>query len=100
MDDNRSRHTLPCHNRRLGKPRLANQPCAAIGAFEMTELPGRPSVGPAHSYFHGIWAGGSDDGPIEWFDELDASRWSIRCVRKYRTVGSKRLAGPAMTGGT
>lgn len=24
------------------------------------------------------------DEPIDFYDELDASRWSIRCVRRYR----------------
>jgi hypothetical protein len=41
-------------------------------------------VGPADSYFHAVWIDAQEDEPIEWFDELDASRLSIRCVRKYR----------------
>lgn len=50
----------------------------------MTELPKPPSFGPADSYFHGVWSEAREDEPVEYYDELDASRWSIRCVRKYR----------------
>jgi|SRR5882724_3537299 len=46
-------------------------------------LPGPPELGPPASYFHGIWVGAPEDEPVEWFDELDALRWSIRCVRKF-----------------
>jgi hypothetical protein len=31
-----------------------------------------------------VWIDAAEDEPVEWYDELDASRWSIRCVRKYR----------------
>jgi hypothetical protein len=46
--------------------------------------PGPPRLGPPDSYFHGIWIAATENEPVEWYDELDASRWSIRCVRKYR----------------
>jgi hypothetical protein len=36
------------------------------------------------SYFHCVWISAREDEPIEYCDELDASRWSVRCVRKYR----------------
>jgi hypothetical protein len=47
-------------------------------------LPGPPQLGPPASYFFGAWITAPDDEPVEWYDELDASRWSIRCVRRYR----------------
>jgi hypothetical protein len=54
-------------------------------------LPGPPELGPPVSYCHGIWIEARDgdplkykDEPVEYYDELDASRWSIRCVRKFR----------------
>jgi hypothetical protein len=50
----------------------------------MNELPGPPELGPPDSYFHGIWITAPEDMPCEYYDELDATRWSIRCVRKYR----------------
>ena len=50
----------------------------------MISLPGPPKLGPPESYFHGVWFGAGEDDPIEYYDELDSSRWSIRCVRKYR----------------
>jgi hypothetical protein len=49
----------------------------------MTQLPGPPRLGPADSYLHCIWIEAAEDAPVDWYDELDASRWSIRCVRKY-----------------
>jgi hypothetical protein len=48
------------------------------------ELPGPPQLGPPESYFYGVWIDATEDEPREYYDELDASRWSIRCVRKYR----------------
>ena len=48
------------------------------------ELPGPPCLGPADSYFYAFWTNPADDQPNEYYDELDATRWSIRCVRKYR----------------
>ena len=50
----------------------------------MISLPGPPKLGPPEGYFHGVWFAAKEDEPIEYYDELDASRWSIRCVRKYR----------------
>jgi hypothetical protein len=49
-----------------------------------TQLPGRPRLGRPDSYFYGIWIAATEDDPVEWYDELDPARWSIRCVRKYR----------------
>jgi len=31
-----------------------------------------------------VWLAGPRDEPVDWYDELDADRWSTRCVRKYR----------------
>ena len=47
-------------------------------------LPGVPELGPPASYFHGVWVGAPEGEAVEWYDELDALRWSIRCVRKFR----------------
>jgi len=47
-------------------------------------LPGPPTLGPAASYFFCIWFSAGENDPVEFYDELDASRWSIRIVRKYR----------------
>jgi uncharacterized protein DUF6881 len=33
---------------------------------------------------HCIWIEAAEDAPVYWYDELDESRWSTRCVRKYR----------------
>ena len=49
-----------------------------------TLLPGPPELGPPVSWFLGVWVTAPDDEPVEWYDELDALRWSIRCVRKLR----------------
>jgi hypothetical protein len=53
-------------------------------AKEVTLLPGPPELGPPVSWFHGVWVSAADDEPVDWYDELDAQRWSIRWVRKYR----------------
>jgi hypothetical protein len=47
-------------------------------------LPETPELGPPASYFHGTWIGAPEEEAVEWYDELDAERWSIRCVRKFR----------------
>jgi hypothetical protein len=36
------------------------------------------------SWLHGRWVTAPEDEAVEWYDELDALRWSIRCVRKFR----------------
>ena len=46
--------------------------------------PPPPCFGPADSYFHAVWFNASEDEPVEYHDELDADRYSMRCVRKYR----------------
>jgi hypothetical protein len=46
--------------------------------------PPPPCVGPADGYFHAVWFDASEDEPVEYYDELDADRYSIRCIRKYR----------------
>lgn len=51
---------------------------------EMISLPGPPKLGPPESYVHAVWLVAKEDEPIEYYDESDASRWPIRCVRKYR----------------
>jgi hypothetical protein len=60
----------------LGLPKLVVR--------EAILLLGPPELGPPVSWFHGVWVTAPDDEPVEWFDELDAERWSIRCVRKLR----------------
>ena len=47
-------------------------------------LPGPPDLGQPASWVHGVWASAPEDEPVEWFDELDALRWSIRCARRFR----------------
>jgi len=58
----------------------------ALGCVKHTasRLPPPPCVGPADSYFHAVWFDASEDEPVEYYDELDADRYSIRCVRRYR----------------
>jgi len=58
----------------------------ALDAVKRTasRLPPPPCVGPADSYFHAVWLDASGDEPVEYYDELDADRYSIRCLRKYR----------------
>jgi hypothetical protein len=46
-------------------------------------LPPPPYLGPADSYFHAVWFKANEDEPVEYCDELDAARYSIRCVRKF-----------------
>jgi hypothetical protein len=36
------------------------------------------------SWFHGVWTTAPDDEAVDWYDELDPQRWSIRCVRRFR----------------
>jgi hypothetical protein len=66
----------------------------ALSAKEGVLLPGPPELGPPVSWFHGVWVSAPDDEPVDWFDELDALRWSIRCVRKFRD-GSMRACSYA-----
>jgi len=49
-----------------------------------SRLPPPPRVGPADSYFHAAWFNANEDEPVEYYDELDADRYCMRCVRKYR----------------
>jgi len=51
---------------------------------EATLLPGPPELGPPVSWFHGVWITAPDDEVVDWYDELDSERWSIRCVRRFR----------------
>lgn len=46
--------------------------------------PGPPVLGPPASWFHGVWLDAPPDEPVDWYDELDPERWSIRCVRRFR----------------
>jgi len=46
--------------------------------------PPPPCPGPADSYVHGVWLKANEDEPAEYYDELDADRYSMRGVRKYR----------------
>jgi hypothetical protein len=50
----------------------------------MNNLPPAPKLGPPIHYIHVIWLAARADDPQEFFDELDADRWSIRSVRLYR----------------
>jgi hypothetical protein len=50
----------------------------------MDQLPQAPVLGPPTTYFHGVWIGAPEHEAVEWYDELDAERWSIRCVRAFR----------------
>lgn len=54
-------------------------------------FPGPPKMGPPASHFYCLWIEARDgdpvryaDDPVEFYDELDAERWSIRCVRIFR----------------
>jgi hypothetical protein len=47
-----------------------------------------PVLGPPTSYIHVIWLAAFPDDVHEFYDELDAERWSIRCVRVYRDRSS------------
>jgi hypothetical protein len=42
-----------------------------------------PTRGPPVSYIHVIWLAAGAGDVHEYYDELDAERWSIRCVRVY-----------------
>jgi hypothetical protein len=42
-----------------------------------------PTLGPPVSYIHVIWLAAGPGDVHEYYDELDAERWSIRCVRVY-----------------
>jgi hypothetical protein len=52
-------------------------------------LPDPPELGPPVSWLHVAWVSASDDEPVEWYDEVDVLRWSIRCVRKFRNGSVK-----------
>jgi hypothetical protein len=39
-----------------------------------------PTLGPPASYIHVIWLAAFPGDVHEYYDELDAGRWSIRCV--------------------
>jgi len=39
----------------------------------MIQRPGPPRLGPAESYFYGVWIDATENEPVEWYDELDAS---------------------------
>jgi hypothetical protein len=49
------------------------------GSASMMSSP--PRLGPPDSYIHVIWLAAFPNDPHEYYDELDAERWSIRCVR-------------------
>ncbi len=48
------------------------------------EPPSPPLIGLPAGWIHGMWREASADAPYEWWDELDPSRFPIRCVRRYR----------------
>jgi hypothetical protein len=55
-------------------------------------LPGPPELGPPTSWVHVVWIGAPDDEAVDWYDELDAARWSIRCVRRFRDGSVQALS--------
>ena len=57
-------------------------------------LPGPPKLGPPVSWVQGIWVSAPEDEAVDWFDELDTLRRSIRCVRRFRD-GSLRACSYA-----
>jgi hypothetical protein len=51
-----------------------------------------PKLGPPVHYIHVIWLAAFPDDVHEFYDELDAERWTIRCVRVYRDRSSRRFS--------
>jgi hypothetical protein len=51
-----------------------------------------PKLGPPTSYIHAIWHTASDDEPVAYLDELDADRWSIRCIRKFANGATRAFS--------
>ena len=51
-----------------------------------------PILGPPAHYIHIIWLAAFPGDPHEFYDELDADRWSIRCVRVNRDRSSVRFS--------
>lgn len=51
-----------------------------------------PGLGPPVSYIHVIWLAAFPGDPHEYYDELDADRWSIRCVRVFRDRSLTRFS--------
>lgn len=51
-----------------------------------------PALGPPVSYIHVIWLAAFPGDPHEFYDELDAERWSIRCVRVFRERSLTRFS--------
>jgi hypothetical protein len=56
----------------------------------MTSTP--PKLGPPVHYIHVIWLAAFPNDVHEFYDALDAERWSIRCVRVYRDRSSRRFS--------
>lgn len=57
---------------------------------EVDDLPGPPVIGPPASWEYFIWDEAGDDEELEWWDELDGERYSIRCVRCFRDGRAER----------
>jgi len=47
-------------------------------------LPPPPCLGAPDSYFHAVWLAAEEHEPVDWYDELDAKRYPLRCIRRYR----------------
>jgi len=64
--------------------------------MKATLLPGPPELGPPVSWLHTVWVSAPHDEPVEWYDELDVLRRSIRCVRRFRdgSVKADSYASP------
>jgi hypothetical protein len=58
----------------------------------MTDWPPPPKLGPPTHYIHVIWLAAFPDDAQEFYDELDADRWSLRCVRLYRDGSRKAFS--------
>jgi hypothetical protein len=59
-------------------------PMKKCDQIETSTMSVPPVLGqPAH-WIHVIWLAAFPNDPQEYYDELDAERWSIRCVRIYR----------------
>ncbi len=51
-----------------------------------------PTHGPPAHHIHVIWLAACAEDAQEYYDELDADRWSIRCVRVYREGRSEAFS--------
>jgi hypothetical protein len=57
-----------------------------------SEVGSTRSLYPRRLDIHVVWLAAFPDDPHEYYDELDADRWSIRCVRLYRDGSYKAFS--------